>query len=193
MASTGAKKAQVKGGGGVVVTEEVVEELGGETAVETQEFTPAEIQSAMLRADGRIRDPADGLPDGVKYEEERLGSGAIYSKYRFQEGGNDVDFYVRSNQLGNSVTFYVNNDVDRGSNISPESGRRIATRVRTVMRHEAKTRPDGFEYTTEASTADGLGATRERLYAAAGFSRAVDPGDTQRAVVRGGRLRPLED
>lgn len=128
------------------------------------------------------------LPEGV---ELRGGQDARY--YTFQQGPLKVAFDVIGRDGQASVMFEVNGNINRSRQISSAQRRdrvAIANRVRSIMRADAASRPDGFRYQTSAATGDGLGGRRASLYARAGFSRAREAGDDQFAVIRGGQMRP---
>lgn len=124
------------------------------------------------------------VPEGVD-----LTDGPGGRRYTFSQGDNNVAFTVYSGDNSASVSLSVNGSLDR-TDVSRRDGIALALRTRSIMRAEAASRPDGFRFTTSATTEDGLGAIRARLYNQVGFTAAARPGDSQYGVVRNGRLVP---
>lgn len=106
--------------------------------------------------------------------------------YNFQIKGNDIDFHISSN--GN-VSFFVNGKVTMGD-LKGRDSKAAALKLRRIMKEDAATRPNGFQYDTVASTSDTFGATRSVAYELVGFSRPVGgrAGMMQFGIVRDGKL-----
>ncbi len=116
--------------------------------------------------------------------------------YEFNQGRNSIEFeVVNQSYIGdksNEVNFRVNGRYYAAGNISPQDGAAIASRVSSIMKSDAATRPDGFLYSTTAAVGDGRGSSRTALYSRAGFSlpSATSQDKTQYAVVKNGKLVP---
>lgn len=122
-------------------------------------------------------------PPGVRLRE--LNGARTYS---FAEGNSNVSMYFSGQGDASTVSFTVNGSVSRQQQ-NPD-GIAIASRVRSIMRADVASRPDGFRYTTTATTSDGLGRARTMLYGRAGFSIPQEAGAPQYGIVRSGRLTP---
>lgn len=137
-----------------------------------------------------VATPAGGvaLPDGVAVS--RSGEDVLYT---FQQGADrvvvEINYLAALNEY--DIIFRVNDKLSAESGRDASQGAAIARKIGAVAKYDASRRPDGFVYSANASTSDGLGATRAALYARAGFSlpRTVAGGD-QYAVVQGGKLVP---
>jgi hypothetical protein len=124
------------------------------------------------------------LPTGVSLNESDFGR-----VYDFEASGSKLKFKVFGDDALASVAFEVN-----GSSFRPESeprgGRAIALKVRSIMRADAASRPDGFKYVTSAARGDGLQETRARLYQAAGFTATNGSARSQYGIVKNGKVTP---
>jgi hypothetical protein len=138
------------------------------------------------------------VPDGVELSENSLRRVYTYET----EAGNALDFTINNKAddsllpdrlLGRQfaeVEFSVNGEYTSIPNaVSRREGTAIALRSLAIMRADAASRPDGFQYITTATSGDGLGSRRASLYARAGFSGNF-PGLPQVAHVVNGRLVP---
>lgn len=131
------------------------------------------------------------LPKGVKRRDN--GNDTTYS---FKVGGEKVlvtlrGTYVRGGGIEQIVEFVVGGGYSKGR-LEGKNADAVALKLLAIMKHDAKTRPDGWRYSAGAYIADQFGASRALAYQAAGFSRpmANKAGGPQFAVVRNGRIRP---
>jgi hypothetical protein len=143
------------------------------------------------------------VPEGVTLEILKTDEGEEFGRsYKYStESGNTLNFEVTSGGIETprgysgraafEVSFTVNENYNRAESFSPREGGRIATKARSIMRADARSRPDGFNYSTVASSADGLGGIRARLYSRAGFSdRGALDRTAQYSSVKDGKLVP---
>lgn len=132
-----------------------------------------------------------GLPKGVRRKDN--GNDTTYS---FKVGGEKVlvtlrGTYVRGGGIEQIVEFVVGGGYAMGR-LEGKAKNEAALKVLAIMKHDAKTRPDGWRYSAGAFLADQFGASRALAYERAGFSRpmANKAGGPQYAIVRNGRITP---
>ncbi len=121
----------------------------------------------------------------------RITSTANEREYSFDTAsGNAVAMYAYGTRNA-TVDFTVNDTYDR-LEIPTAERNAISMRLLQLMRDDARTRPDGFQYGVSANGGDGFGMQRTVAYQAVGFSRPyqAEMGESQYSVVRGGKLRP---
>ena len=130
-----------------------------------------------------------GLPEGVT-----VSGPADQRVYEFSQGSSIVDFTVTEGfgrNAASEVAFTVNGRAN-AVGLSSESGSAVVSKVASIMKADAASRPDGFRYTTSAAIGDGRGGSRRALYGRAGFSLPAqgDISGTQRSVVQNGKMVP---
>jgi tape measure domain-containing protein len=140
-----------------------------------------------------VADPSEGLPSGVKVTENNLVS--KNRSYSFQsKSGKEVGVYFSHKKNMSDVHFDIDKSMSTKVNdMSQKEKDAIALKVLKIMKHDAKSRKEGYRYKTSAYTGDDYGAVRSEAYEQiAGFSRPVagKVGGYQFAVVQGGKLTP---
>lgn len=126
------------------------------------------------------------IPSGVSLKENPESRTYEYET----PDGNNLKFEVIEDRGIGDVTFEVNGLFSRLAELPDREGIRIANKIKSIMRYDAKQRPDGYIYSTSAFAVDDLGKDRASLYERAGFSKPSYDGDEQYAIVRGGKLYP---
>lgn len=142
---------------------------------------------------GGAIDPTQGLPSGVGVSENNLVN--KNRTYNFQsQSGKNVGVYFSNKKNSSDVFFDIDGKMstDAGAELSQKEKDAIALKVLKIIKHDAKTRKEGYQYRTEAFGDDDYGAARAEAYEKVGFSRPLEgiAGKKQFAVVQNGKIAP---
>jgi hypothetical protein len=179
------------------VSDGLVKEVTGAAGSEWDEAFQAAVRSKIAVVDeapetsrlAAVRAKPE-LPKGVT----RIGSdrqAAVIYNFSVNEVGVRLDIFTFKNS--GTVGFTVNgSSYSNGNSLSPRDSAKVAIKLASIIKYDASTRADGYEYTTSAVTSDGQGAKRALAYQRLGFSRPVDgeAGLRQYGEVINGKLTP---
>jgi hypothetical protein len=180
------------------ISDGLVKEVTGASGTEWQEAFEAAVRS-KIAVDGYEDDEEEPavvvrakleIPKGVTISgDDGYGSAA----YSFRVGETSVELSIDSSDDSGSVDFMVNDSyTSYGNSLSPRDSAKVAIKLASIIKYDASTRADGYEYTTSAVTSDGQGAKRASAYQRLGFSRPIngEPGGKQYSEVIAGKLAP---
>lgn len=151
-----------------------------------------ELYSSVDRKLNKTIDPSENLPSGVGVRENRLIP--KHRSYNFEtKSGRKVDVQFSNRKDHSNVSFDIDGGLSNKGEVSQKEKDAIALKVLRIIKHDAKTRKDGYKYSAEAFTADNYGAARSEAYERiGGLTRPVggNPGGQQFGVVRDGKIVP---
>ena len=143
----------------------------------------------MAASNAKNRKGAKGnaLPAGVTVKNSANGD----REYTTEVAGTPIAFRVEATtgDANGEVLFAVGGSMNRTGQLQGSDATRAAVKVLGIMRHDAKSRPDGFVYSLYPRNSDGFGKERRQIYEKIGFS-SNSGSQYQYAIVRNGKLEP---
>jgi hypothetical protein len=189
------------------VSDGLVKEVTGAAGSEWDEAFQAAVRSKIAKAEAPVKSSprlssdvvADISSSGLRTYAFKVGDSKVSLTVLLKEpveyDANDNP-YTDSAGEGNSgsVSFTVNRSyyIKNGNSLSPRDSAKVAIKLASIIKYDASTRPDGFEYTASAASGDGNEAKRSLAYERFGFSRPVDgkAGYNQFGLVQDGKVQP---